>query len=101
MDYDIIWTSKAQLTFGEICDYIYSFFGGKALEVFIVRTEVFIEVIQKSPTIFKKFETRPNVRHGFLHQNTTLFYKIDQDKKRVYLLLFWDNRQNPINIRLE
>lgn len=101
MDYEIIWTNKAKLTFGEICDYIYIFFGEKALEVFIVRTEIFIEVIQKSPNIFKKFQPRPNVRHGFLHKNTTLFYKIDEDKKRVYLMLFWDNRQNPINLNLE
>jgi len=89
------------LTFGEICDYIYNFFGEKALEVFIFRTEIIVEVIQKSPNIFKKFQPRPNVRHGFLHKNTTLFYKIDEDKKRVYLMLFWDNRQNPINLNLE
>lgn len=101
MDYEIIWTDRAFRSFEEICDYLFNFFGEKELEKFINRANSLIETIALDPRIFKKLEGREHVHHGFLHQNTTLFYKVNENEKRVYLLLFWDNRQNPFRLGLE
>ncbi len=54
----------------------------------------FLETISKTPTI-GKYKSDINCYSLVISKQTTLYYKIIEDKNQIDLLYFWNNTKNP------
>lgn len=59
---------------------------------FIQRTDTLIKTIAENPLSFQS-SSKKSIRKAVIGKQNSLFYRIDNDS--IYLLTFWDNRQNP------
>jgi hypothetical protein len=42
-----------------------------------------------------------NIRKAIIDKNNSLFYQVDKKNRRIYLLTFFDNRQNPKKLKFD
>jgi hypothetical protein len=92
---DIIWSSKAKITFFKVLDYLNENWTQKEMIQFNQRTQIILNAIKKNPGIFSPSATNKEIRKAIVDKNNSFFYKIDAYHQRIYLLTFFDNRQNP------
>lgn len=94
MGYHIHWTTSAEISYAEEIEFINKKWNIKEIEKFISLSNDFIESISKNPTIGiynRKFKFFSLV----ISKQTTLVYKIVENKNQIDLLLFWNNKKNP------
>jgi len=87
----IEWSDEAENTYLDILSYLENNWSRKEVLKFIKRTETLLETILIQPYLFKASQNQP-IRKAVIGKQNSLFYRIDND--RIYLLTFWDNRQN-------
>ena len=58
-------------------------------------------LLKKNPAIFPVSAKQNMVRKAIIDKNNSLFYKVDIYNNKIYLLTFFDNRQNPGNLKLD
>jgi len=92
---EVIWTSKARITFFGVLDYLDKNWTRNEMIQFNQRTHIIINAIRKNPGIFPASAKYKEVRRAVIDKNNSLFYKIDDTAKKIYLLTFFDSRQNP------
>jgi plasmid stabilization system protein ParE len=92
---DVIWTAKARITFLRILDYLDENWTKKEIIQFNERTQIVIGAIIKNPGIFPGSTKNKEIRKAYIDKNNSLFYKIDLLSKKIYLLTFFDSRQDP------
>jgi plasmid stabilization system protein ParE len=87
------WSKKAEKSFDDIVIYISSEFGEKATSNFATKVFNVIRLLK----VFLRLGTLENAQlqiRGFVvSKQTTLFYQVRT--KRIVLINFYDNRQNP------
>ena len=88
----IEWSDEAENTYLDILSYLENNWSRKEVLKFIKRTETLLETILIQPYLFKASQNQL-IRKAVIGKQNSLFYRIDND--RIYLLTFWDNRQNP------
>lgn len=59
------------------------------------RTLITINAIRKNPGIFPASIRNQEVRRAIIDKNNTFYYKIDDNNQKIYLLTFFDSRQDP------
>jgi plasmid stabilization system protein ParE len=91
----VIWTKRSLESYLEIIDFLKKQWTIKEIKNFVLLTNNMIFSINKNPYIFQSFEDNIKIRKGFVHKHISLFYKINETKNVIELLVFWDNRQNP------
>jgi plasmid stabilization system protein ParE len=91
----LIWSKKADITFGVILDTIEAKFGKRVALKFILKVNTVVTSIKKQPLQFKASSKFLNVRKATINKQCSLFYEIN--KTDIHLLYFWDNRQEPID----
>ena len=64
---------------------------------FFNRTELTINAIRNNPSLFPASTKNPTIRKAVVDKNNSLYYKIDFYKKEIYLLTFFDSRQDRNN----
>lgn len=94
MSLKIVYTPNAQNTFIAIYNSIEDRFGIRSADKFLTDAEKTIELIAKNPLMFRASQFDINARIGFISRQTSLFYYVSEET--IYLLFFWDNRQEPI-----
>lgn len=67
---------------------------------FSQRTEIVIRALKKNPEIFAKSEKHSNIRRAIIDKNNSLFYLVNTPNHKIYLLSFFDNRQDPKNMNI-
>ena len=92
--FELVFSKKANQTFDLIQEQILNRWGERSVKKFDERVYEVLQLLKESPLIYEAVRQYPNVRRATIHPNCTLYYKID--KKRIVLLFFWDNRQEPI-----
>ena len=92
---EVFWTTKADIIFEVITDSIEAQFGKKAALKFVLKVNSIVGMIEKFPFLFKSSSKFYNVRKATINKQCSLFYEINN--ATIYLLYFWDNRQNPID----
>jgi hypothetical protein len=97
-DTEIIWSSKARITFFGVLDYLDKNWTRKEMIQFNLKTQIIINAIRKNPGIFPASVKFKEVRRAIIDKNNSLFYKIDDHPQKIYLLTFFDNRQNPVKL---
>jgi hypothetical protein len=66
----------------------------KEIVQFANRTEIIIRAITNNPHIFPASLKYNKIRKGIIDRNNSFFYTVDNIKNEIYLLTFFDNRQN-------
>lgn len=100
----IIWSARSKKTLGIIRLHIRTHFTSKEELEFInqviqtIQTIQTIQSINTFPKGFPECKKPKQARKAVIHPHSTLFYRI-KSKKRIELLLFWDNRNNPKKIK--
>ena len=93
MALNINWTAEAKQTYGNILEYLQEEWSIKEVEVFIERTENLLLIIAQQPYIFKASAYK-QIRQAIIGKQNSLFYLVKNNG--IFLLAFWDNRQNPV-----
>jgi len=96
---DVIWSAKAKITYYKVLDYLVANWTKKELLQFNQRLEIVINAIKKNPAIFPASKKFKKIRKAIVDKNNSFFYEIDRYNKKIYLLTFFDNRQNPGNLK--
>ncbi|MEJ5963671.1 type II toxin-antitoxin system RelE/ParE family toxin [Pedobacter immunditicola] len=92
MEYAIIWSPTAQLTYFEILNYLVENWTEKELIAFVNRTEIAIHHIATNPLLFP-YSKESDTHKCVIVKQVSLIYRINSTA--IELLVFWDNRQDP------
>lgn len=98
MGLNILYTLRSKETFASTYYFIQNEFGDITADKFKVKAEKTIRLIAQQPYMFKAIENDKNVRLGLITKQTSLLYRVTNDS--IHILVFWDNRQEPILTQL-
>lgn len=94
MQYNVVFSDKAEETFESIGQQIAIRFGEQELSEFRRRAYEVIDGISNFPFMVKAVGENENLRKAVIHKNCSMFY--DVGKTSIEKQFFWDNRQDPI-----
>ncbi len=97
---EVIWSARAKITYFNVLDYLGKHWTRKEMIQFSQRTDIVIRAIRKNPGIFSYSVRHKNIQKAIVDKNNSFFYQVDLKKKRIYLLTFFDNRQNPARLKM-
>lgn len=100
MAYNVIWSEEAESSFFLVIDDLLFRWSAREVSNFISRTEEVISQIVVHPFIFKEYEKDKSIRHGILHKNTTMFYRVDKNNSTIQIMLFWNSKRDPEGLKL-
>ncbi|MVN19940.1 type II toxin-antitoxin system RelE/ParE family toxin [Mucilaginibacter arboris] len=86
------WSEEARVQFELIIDFLYYRWTEKEAKDFILKTEAVINVILNQPYLYPA-SNHNQIRKAVITKQTSVFYLMRN--KEIYLITFWDNRQNP------
>ena len=89
----IIWNRKASNRFNNIIEYLQSEWGDKVTQNFVIKTYQIIEILAQNPEIGTIENQEKQIRAFVITKHNTIFYRVDDNK--LFILTFFDNRQNP------
>ena len=92
---EVIWSAKARITYFKVLDYLSQNWTTREIIAFSQKTDAIILAIQKNPGIFASSTKHDNIRRAIIDKNNSLYYAVDQKDGKIFLLTFFDNRQNP------
>jgi hypothetical protein len=92
---EIIWSAKAKISFFSVIDYLSGNWTKNEMLQFYQRTHITINAIKKNPALFPASSKNKAIRKAIIDKNNSFFYKIDPTNPKIYLLTFFDNRQDP------
>ena len=98
---DVISSAKARITYFRILEYLEKNWTKREIIIFSKKTDAIIRAIQKNPEIFASSSKHDNIRKALIDKNNSLFYAMDKKHKKVFILTFFDNRQNPESLKFE
>jgi plasmid stabilization system protein ParE len=90
----IVWNSKSNSQFLKIVSYLEKEWGDDVAKGFINKTLRVLESLRSYPEMGQMENYKKQIRIFVITKQNTLYYRIDNN--RIYLLNFFDNRQNPI-----
>ncbi len=95
---EVIWSAKARITYFRVLDYLAQNWTKREIVAFSQKTTAIIRAIQKNPGIFSNSPKHENIRRAIIDKNNSFFYRVDKKHGKIFLLTFFDNRQNPENL---
>jgi len=98
MIYKIEWKPIATFTYFEEIDLILSKWNEVEVQKFENLVYNFLVTISKTPEI-GIFNSKNNCFSLVISKQTTLYYKIIDDKSQIDLILFWNNKQNLMQLK--
>lgn len=93
----IRWTKEADISYLEMIDFIQLVWNSDIVKRFVKETFDTLESISKNPEMYVAYGSQ-DVRRALIHPTVSLIYRINVD--HIDVLLFLDNRQNPISQQL-
>ena len=94
MIYKIEWKPLATNTYLDEMEFILSKWNEKEVQNFDDLVSDYLNTLSKSPEI-GRFDSENNCYSLVISKQTTLYYKIIEEKSQIDLVLFWNNSQNP------
>lgn len=99
-DYSVHWSLEAEDSFYKVVDDLRFRWPPKVVDDFIDLTDDVIIRIAKFPYLYRAYKDGKFVRHGIVHKNITMFYRVNEDQKQIEILLFWATKTNPEKLRI-
>ena len=97
MNHSVVWSPEAKNSFEKPVRYVEENWGRKSAITFIERVHSILSIITQHPKAFV-FLPQYNAYRCVVVKQVSLFYRLQKNK--IELLTFWDNRQDPQNIKL-
>ncbi len=94
----IKWTRNAEIELAQILDYLEKQWTNMELRKFATLLEKNLSIITLFPRIFPASTQNNSVRRCIVSKQTSLYYKVEQDK--IIVLSLFDNRRNPSTLQL-
>lgn len=94
----IIWSAEAKITYFRELEFIHKKWNIKEVKKFISLVDDFIKDL-KTGIIQGKTLHNKNLRSFVISKQTTIFFDYHKNKKIVEILLFWNNSQNPKELK--
>ena len=96
MPYKILISRRATVSLEEILDYTLSNFGNTVRNKLLDKIEKTIYTVSIHPLLFS--EIKPTIHRVLIINEISMFYQVKE--KTIRILLFWNNRQNPKQLKL-
>ncbi|MBP9849058.1 MAG: hypothetical protein KBC58_06435 [Flavobacterium sp.] len=93
--YSIHWSKLAEITFSEEMDFIFEKWNQKEVYKFGLLVQNCLQSISENPKIGKN-ESENQVYSFVISKQITIYFKISEIELRIDLILFWNNKKNPI-----
>ena len=93
--YSIHWSKLAEITYSEEMDFIFEKWNQKEVDKFGLLVQNCLQSISENPKIGKN-ESENQVYSFVISKQTTIYFKISEIELRIDLILFWNNKKNPI-----
>lgn len=97
MIYKVEWKAIAIESYFNEIDFILSKWNDVEVQKFEDLVYDFLAILSKTPEI-GIFNSKNNCFSLVISKQTTLYYKIIEDKFQIDLILFWNNKQNTIHL---
>lgn len=94
-EWSIVWSKRAKETYFVVLDYLTECWSKREVLQFMNRVEMIIIAVEKNPLIFVASKHNKKIRKAFIDKNNSFFYFVDSYQKRLTILTFYDNRQDP------
>jgi len=95
---EVKWSSLAEITLVEEIDFILKKWNLVEAGKFVLLVYDFLESLAQNPEI-GIFNSKFNCHTIVISKQTTLYYRILKSDKKVELILFWNNKQNPNQLK--
>ena len=92
--FEINWEPLSEITFAEEMDFILRKWNQFEVDEFTYLVSENLERLTESPEI-GIYKSENNCYSLVISKQTTLYYKIIEEKSQIDLVLFWNNSQNP------
>jgi plasmid stabilization system protein ParE len=92
--FEINWKPLSEITFSEEMNFILSKWNQIEVDKFAILVEENLDRLSKTPTI-GIYKSEYNCYKLVISKQTTLYYKIIENKSQIDLIFFWNNSQNP------
>ena len=99
MTYSIKWSDEAEFTLEENIAYLEEEWDLITINKFLNRIDEVLLLISRDPCLYPVFRQNDHIHRCVINKHVTLFYRI-VDTANVHLITFWNNHQNPKNLRL-
>lgn len=95
---EVKWSTLAEITLDDEIDFILRKWNLVEADKFVLLVYDYLERLTKNPEI-GIFNSKFNCFSIVISKQTTLYYRILESEKKVALVLFWNNKQNPIHLK--
>ena len=95
--FKINWESLAEITFEDEIDFIFQKWNQSEVDKFALLVSENLERLSKNATL-GIYKSKYNCHSLVLSKQTTLYYKIIEDKSQIDLILFWNNQKKPADL---
>jgi len=92
MEYRIKWLDVASISYYQEIDFIYLKWNDKEVEKFVLLVDENLKRLSINPYIGVPIKS---IFRIVISIQTTLFYKVIENEKRIDLLIFFNNLKNP------
>jgi plasmid stabilization system protein ParE len=100
MVYKIVWTLKSLQTYLENIHYLDTAWAKEDVKKFVQTVEKKLFTLSKQPGIGSpRNKKQQNIRYTVLHKRVSLIYRINNRKKEIELLRFWNTYQHPSKLK--
>jgi plasmid stabilization system protein ParE len=99
MALNVIWSPKAIESFDKIIFYLEYTWGKTTTQKFTQKTLKHIHLISAYPQLFRESEKYKNQFKTVINKQVSLIYRYKPKKGEIELVLFWDNRREPSQLK--
>jgi len=92
---EIIWTKLALVTYKEVLENLELRWSIKEIKSFVNLTNEMLTSISREDIVHRYVNQNLGIRRGIVHENVSIFYRINTIKNRVEIISFFNNRMDP------
>ena len=89
----IEWTERAEGEYDQIGEYIYTKWGRKSVEKFILKVDEKIQSLVSNPNFCQLKDKKINIRRCVIHPKVSMYYKVEEN--RIVILSMFSNAMDP------
>jgi plasmid stabilization system protein ParE len=88
-------TNNAERDYYEIRDFLMRQWNETIANDFYVLIEEKLKLVLLNPEAFPYYNAENNIRKVIIHKNVTMYYVLKSEEQCIYIISFFDNRQDP------
>ena len=92
----IVWSPTARKSFDYLIESLESRWEKKVITKLFSEVERNLNLISKNPYLCPVISPRKGIRKCVVRRKTLMFYKVDESKNKIRVVLFVDGRWNPL-----